>query len=54
MKKLKQLSEASFLKLLFAFVSVCFLIAAVCMPDRNQMFTGFWNILSSTCKITTN
>ena len=47
MKKLNQLEESKFLKLFFAFISVCFLIAAVCMPDRNSMFTGLWEILKN-------
>ena len=54
MKKIKNLSEGAFLKLLFAFLAVCFLVAAVCMPDRAQMFSGLWKILSGTCKISTN
>ena len=54
MKKIKNLSEGAFLKLLFAFLSLCFLVAAVCMPDRANMFTGLWKILSGTCKISTN
>ena len=54
MKKIKNLSEGSFLKLLFAFLSACFLIAAVCMPDRGEMFTGFWKILSEPSKISAN
>ena len=54
MKKIRSLSEGSFLKLLFAFVTLCFLVAAVCMPDRNTMFSGLWKILSSTAKISTN
>ena len=54
MKKIKNLSEANFLKLLFAFLSACFLIAAVCMPDRKDMFTGLWNILSQPSKISAN
>ncbi len=54
MKKLKNLSESGFLKLFFAFVSLCFLIGAVCMPDRADMLSGFWRILSSPCKISTN
>ena len=54
MKKLNQLEESKFLKLFFAFVSVCFLIAAVAMPDRSTMFSGFWQILSQPCKVTTN
>ena len=54
MKKIRNLSESSFLKLLFALIAVCFAIAAVCMPDRNSMLTGLWQILSQPCKITTN
>ena len=54
MKKIKSMSESSFLKLLFAFVGVVFLIAAFCMPDRAQMFAGFWQILSLPCKVSTN
>ena len=54
MKKIKNLSEGSFLKLFFAFLSVCFLVAAVCMPDRSSMFTGLWNILSQPSKISAN
>ena len=54
MTKIKNLSEASFLKLLFAFLSACFLIGAVCMPDRGTMFTGLWKILITPCKVTTN
>ena len=42
------------MKLLFGFLSVCFLVAAVCMPDRNTMFTGLWNILSQPNKISAN
>ena len=54
MKKIKNLSESSFLKLFFAFVSAAFLIAAVCMPDRTDMFTGFVRILTSPAKVSTN
>ncbi len=54
MKKLKNLPESSFLKLLFAFFSACFLIAAVCMPDRATMLRGLWDILRSPAKISTN
>ena len=54
MKKIKNLSEGAFLKLLFAFLSVCFLVAAVCMPDRNQMFTGLWQIMVLPNKISAN
>jgi hypothetical protein len=49
MKKIKALSEGSFLKLLFAFLSLCFLVAAVCMPDRGTILTGLWKILTGTC-----
>ena len=54
MKKIKNLSEGSFLKLLFAFLSLCFLVASVFMPDRGTMFTGLWNILSQPSKISAN
>ena len=54
MNKLKNLSEGSFLKLLFAFLTGAFLIGAVCMPDRAQMFTGLWQILSQPSKVSTN
>ena len=54
MKKIKNLSEGSFLKLFFGFIAVCFLVAAVCMPDRAQMFSGLWKILSLPSKISAN
>ena len=54
MNKIKNLSESSFLKLFFAFVSAAFLVAAVIMPDRATMFSGFTAILTSPCKVTTN
>ena len=54
MKKIKNLSEGSFLKLVFGFFTVCFLMAAVFMPDRNTMFTGLWDILSQPSKISAN
>ena len=54
MKKIKNLSESSFLKLFFAFISLCFLIAAVCMPDRKNMFTGLWEIMKNPAKLSTN
>ena len=54
MKKLNNLAEAQFLRLFFLFVSVCFLIAAPFMPDRNTMFSGLWDIMMGTCKISTN
>ena len=54
MKKLNQWQEAKFLRLFFACLSACFLIAAFFMPDRDAMFTGLWKLLSGTCKISTN
>ena len=54
MKKIKNLSEGSFLMLLFGFLSACFLIAAVCMPDRSTMFSGLWQIISNPSKLSTN
>jgi len=53
-KKLKNMSESSFLKLLFGFMGVCFLIAAVCMPDRGEMFSGLGRILTMPSKISAN
>ena len=52
MKKIKNLSESNFLKLFFGFFSVAFLIAAFCMPDRAEMFSGLWQILSQPSKLT--
>ncbi len=54
MKKIQQLSEHRFLRLFFSFICLCFFVGAVCMPDRGQMLSGFWKILTSTCKISTN
>ena len=54
MNKIKNLSESSFLKLFFAFFSLCFLIAAPIMPDRATMFSGLWQILSQPSKLSTN
>ena len=54
MKKIKNLSESSFLKLFFVFIAAAFLIAAVCMPDRADMFAGFVRILTSPAKVSTN
>ena len=54
MKKIKNLSESSFLKLFFLFVAVFFLIAAVCMPDRGEMFSGLVKIVTSPTKLSTN
>jgi len=54
MKKIKNLSESSFLKLFFAFIAAAFLIAAVCMPDRADMIAGLGRILMSPTKLSTN
>lgn len=54
MKKIQQLSEHRFLRLFFSFICLCFFVGAVCMPDRAQMLSGFWKILTGTCKISTN
>jgi len=54
MKKLNAWSESKFLRLFFTVIWLAFVVAAVCMPDRKAMFTGFWNILTQPCKISTN
>ncbi len=54
MKKIKNLSESDFLKLFFGFFTLCFLVAAPFMPDRDQMISGLWQILSQPSKLTTS
>ena len=54
MKKIRNLPQESFLKLFFLFVSLCFILAAPIMPDRANMFSGLWKLMSGTCKISTN
>ena len=54
MNKIKNLSESSFLKLFFGFLSTAFVIAALFMPDRDSMFAGLWQIISQPGKISTN
>ena len=54
MNKIKNLPESSFLKLVFGFLTTCFFIAAFCMPDRDQMLSGLWQILSQPSKLTSN
>ena len=54
MKRVRNLSESCFLKLFFAFISLCFIIAAVCMPDRATIFEGLWKIQITPCRVTTN
>ena len=54
MKKIKNFSQESFLKLFFLFLSLCFIIAAPFMPDRDRMLAGLLEILLNPCKISTN
>jgi len=54
MKKIKNLSESDFLKLFFGLIALSFLVAAVILPDRGQMFTGLWAIISNPTKLSTN
>ncbi len=54
MNKIKNLPESSFLKLFFGFISACFVLAAFFMPDRADMLTGLWAIVSNPVKISTN
>ena len=54
MKKLNNLSESSFLKLLFGFLTASFLIAAFVMPDRGNMISGLRQILTNPSKVSTN
>ena len=54
MKKIRDLSTGSFLKLLFACFTAAFLIAAVVMPDRGEMFSGLWQMMSQPGKVSTN
>ena len=54
MKKLNALSESDFLKALFGFFTVAFLAAALLMPDRGQMLSGLYRIISQPNKISTN
>ena len=54
MKKINQWEESKFLRLFFACLSACFVIAAFLMPDRGTMLSGFWKILTGPCKVSTN
>lgn len=54
MKKIRNLSESDFLKLLFLYFSAAFLVAALCMPDRADMFSGLIRILTTPGKVSTN
>ena len=39
---------------MFAFFTAAFFIAAFCMPDRANMLSGLWQILSQPSKLTSN
>ena len=55
MKRRKHaLSERYFLEIFFAIFAGFFLVAAPLMPDRANMFTGLWKIISSPCKSPTS
>ena len=54
MNKIKSLNEACFLKLVFAFFCTVFFIGAFCMPDRANMLSGLWQIVSQPSKLTCN
>ena len=42
------------MKLFFACISLCFMIAAFILPDRAEAIPGLWKIITGTCKISTN
>ena len=46
-KKAHALSERYFLEIFFAAFAGFFLLAAPFMPDRAEMFSGLWKIMSS-------
>ena len=54
MKKLRQLSERSFLTLFFFLFSSAFLVAAFFMPDRQQMIPGLLRIIANPTLSSTN
>ena len=55
MKKIKNLSESSFLKLFFLFVSLCFIVAGFLMPDVKRAFdSGLYNVMLLPCKVSSN
>ena len=54
MKKIRNLPEGAFLKLFFGFWAAAFLTAAFCMPDRGEMLSGLWKILSQPSKLSTS
>ena len=54
LKKLRQLSERSFLTLFFFLFSSAFLVAALFMPDRQQMIPGLLRIIANPTLSSTN
>jgi len=54
MKRLQRLPETTFLTIFFTYFSLSFLVAAFCMPDREQMLSGLVRIICSPTKATTN
>ena len=54
MQKIKTMEPSSFLKLLFAFFTFSFFVAAFAMPDRADMFDGLLRIARHTDKVPTN
>ena len=54
MKKWNKLPEEQFLIRFFLFFSSSFLIAAFCMPDRADMLSGLYRIISNPTKAATN
>lgn len=54
MKSLKSLAPHRFLRLLFLFFSLAFLVAAFCMPDRGQMLNGLQRLALLPAKTPTN
>lgn len=55
MKKIKNMTESSFLKLFFLFVSLCFIVAGFLMPDVKRAFdSGLYNVMLLPCKVSSN
>ena len=54
MKKIRSLPESDFLKLFFVFFAAFFLVAAFCVPDRDQMLSGLWEIIIQPDKVPTS
>lgn len=54
MKRLRDLPENDFLTVFFSYVSLSFIVAAFCMPDRSDMLAGLMRIVSSPTKAAAN